>query len=90
MQNKELLAELIRMILPDLKFKDIHIESQKSVEIGMDIHGVRFDVFGTLENGEVVEIEMQVIDTGNLPKRIRFYGSMADTQMMEKVSFTPN
>ena len=72
------------MILPDLKFKSIQVESQKTVEIGIDIHGVRFDVFVLLENGEVVEIEMQVLDTGNLPKRLRFYGSMADTQMLEK------
>ena len=27
---------------------------------------------------------MQVLDTGNLPKRLRFYGSMTDTQMLEK------
>lgn len=27
---------------------------------------------------------MQVLDTGNLPKRLRFYGSLADTQMLEK------
>ncbi len=39
------------MILPDLKFKDIQIESQKTVEIGIDIHGVQFDVFVMLESG---------------------------------------
>ena len=45
---------------------------------------MRFDIFATLEDGSTVEIEMQVLDTGNLPKRLRFYGSMADTQMLEK------
>jgi len=48
------------------------------------IHGVRFDVFGTLEDGTAVDIEMQVLNTGNLPKRMRYYGSMADVQMLEK------
>ncbi len=84
MQDDELLAELIRRILPDLKFCRLDIQAQKVVEIGPDIHGVRFDVFAELDDGSTVEIEMQVLNAGNLPKRIRFYGSMADTQMLEK------
>lgn len=84
MQDKELLAELIRLILPDLKYTELNVEAQHVVEIGMDIHGVRFDIFATLEDGSIVEIEMQVLDTGHLPRRLRFYGSMADTQMLEK------
>ena len=31
-----------------------------------------------------MEIEMQVLDRGTLPKRLRFYSSMADTQQLEK------
>ena len=84
MQDEALLSELIHRILPDLRFKELRIQSQKSVEIGVDIHGVRFDIFVTLEDGSIVEIEMQVLDNGNLPKRLRFYSSMADTQMLEK------
>ena len=84
MQDEELLSELIRRILPELKFEKIYVQAQKVVEIGTDIHGVRFDVFVAVEEGSIVEIEMQVLDTGNLPKRLRFYGSMADTQMLEK------
>ncbi len=84
MQDKELLSELIRIILPDLKFTDIHVTAQKSVEIGRDIHGVRFDIFVTSGDGTVIEIEMQVFNKGNLPRRLRFYGSMADSDMLEK------
>lgn len=84
MQDKSLLSELIRLILPELRFKELQVQAQRSIEIGMDIHGVRFDIFVTLEDGSIVEIEMQVLDTGNLPKRLRFYGSMVDTQMLEK------
>ena len=83
-QDKELLSELIRHILPDLKFTDLKIDGQKTIEIGPDIHGVRFDVFATMEDGRMVDIELQVLNTGNLPKRIRCYGSMADMQMLEK------
>jgi len=84
MQDEELLAQLIRLILPDLKFTGLQVQAQRAIEIGTDIHGVRFDIFVTLEDGSIVEIEMQVLDMGNLPKRLRFYGSMADTQMLEK------
>ncbi len=84
MQDEELLAELVRRILPDLKFSKLDIQAQKTIEIGPDIHGVRFDVFVELNDKSTVEIEMQVLNTGSLPKRIRFYSSIADTQMLEK------
>ncbi len=84
MQDKELLSELIRMIIPELEFDDIQIEPQKTIEAGLDIHGVRFDIFATGRDGTVVEIEMQVINTGHLPKRLRFYGSMADSMVLDK------
>ena len=84
MQDKELLSELVHMILPGLKFNDLLIQAQKPIEIGMDIHGVRFDIFALDENGTAIEIEMQVLNTGALPKRMRFYSALADTQILEK------
>lgn len=84
MQDKELLSELVHMILPDLKFKDLLVQAQKPIEIGMDIHGVRFDIFALDENDTAIEIEMQVLNTGALPKRMRFYSALADTQILEK------
>lgn len=84
MQDEELLSELIQMILPELRFTSLNIQAQLPIEAGMDIHGVRFDIFAMDEEGTVVEIEMQVLNTGHLPKRLRFYGSMADSMMLEK------
>ena len=84
MQDKELLAELVRMILPEVRFDDLEITAQKSIEIGMDIHGVRFDIYVKSKDGTVIEIEMQVLNQGNLPRRLRFYGSMADSDMLDK------
>ena len=46
MQNKRILDRLIHLILPELEFKYISVQPQKSIEIGKDIHGVRFDMFG--------------------------------------------
>ncbi len=84
MQDEELLKELVHLILPKLRFEKLSIQAQQAVEIGMDIRGVRFDIFATLEDQRVIDIEMQVLNRGNLPKRMRFYNSMADTQMLEK------
>ena len=84
MQDKKLLKELLNRILPDLKIKKLHIEAQKVIEMGKDIHGVRFDVFATLEDGSTIDIEMQVLNNENLPKRLRYYGAMSDMQMLEK------
>ncbi len=84
MQDESLLAELVRMILPEIRFKKLTVNAQYTVEEGMDIHGVRFDIFAMDEDGTVIEIEMQVVDTGHLAKRIRFYGSMADSVMLGK------
>ena len=84
MQNKLLLARLIRMILPELHFTELTIIAQKSEEMGLDIHGVRFDIFATDETGRVIEIEMQVIDTRELQKRSRYYGTAIDQTMLDK------
>ena len=84
MQDEELLAELIRRILPDLEFTKIEVIPQKTVDVGLDIHGVRFDIYVKGNDGTVVLIEMQVLNRGNLPKRMRYYSSMADADMLEK------
>ena len=84
MQDKELLSELISMILPDIDFVDLEITAQKTIEIGKDIHGVRFDIFVKSSDGTAITIEMQVLNHGNLPRRIRYYSSMADSDMLDK------
>ncbi len=84
MQDKELLEGLIRIIIPELKFEDFELVSQKEINIGKDIHGVRFDVFIKSNRGTVIDIEMQVIDLKNMPMRMRYYGSMSDAVILEK------
>ena len=84
MQDEKLLAELVRLIHPQLKFTKLVVQSQKSIEEGLDIHGVRFDIFALDDEGNAVEIEMQVQDTGSIPKRMRYYCSINDMQMLEK------
>ena len=84
MQDKALLTELIQLILPDIKIGRIEIIPQKSIEEGLDVHGVRLDIYAEDENGTVYEVEMQIVVTEKLRKRSRYYGSTIDSHMLER------
>ena len=84
MQNPELCRELLQRILPDLKIDHIEYpELQKSIHADMDAHGVRLDVYVKDERETVYDIEMQVSDTKELPKRSRYYQGMIDLQLVD-------
>ena len=87
MQNPELCKELLQRILPDLKIDHIEYpELQKSINVDGDARGVRLDVY-VRDNEEVVyDIEMQITNTKELPKRSRYYQSMIDLQLIDKGS----
>ncbi len=73
MQNPELCKELLQRILPGLKIDRIEYpELQKSINVDMDAHSVRLDVYVKDDRETVYDIEMQVSDTKELPKRSRF------------------
>lgn len=85
MQNPELCKELLQRILPDLKIDRIEYpELQKSINMDMDARSVRLDVYVKDEKEVVYDIEMQVSDTKELPKRSRYYQSMLDLQLIDK------
>ncbi|EOS46312.1 hypothetical protein C809_02343 [Lachnospiraceae bacterium MD335] len=88
MQNPELCKELLQRILPDLKIDRIEYpESQKSINVDMDARSVRLDVYVKDDKEVVYDIEMQVSDTKELPKRSRYYQSMLDLQLIDKGQF---
>ena len=85
MQNPELCKELIERILPDLKIDHVEYpELQKSIEQDRDAHGVRLDVYVKDDKETIYDIEMQVSNTKELPKRSRYYQSMIDLQLIDK------
>lgn len=85
MQNSELCIELLQMILPDLKIDHIeYSELQKSIKPDIEARSVRLDVYVKDEKEVVYDIEMQVIDTKELPKRSRYYQSMIDLQLIDR------
>ena len=83
-QNPELCKELLQRILPDLKIDRIEYpELQKSINVDMDAHSVRLDVYVKDDRETVYDIEMQVSDTKELPKRSRYYQGMIDLQLVD-------
>ena len=84
MQNPKLCKELLQRILPDLNIERIEYpELQKSIHVDMDAHSVRLDVYVKDNRETVYDIEMQVSDTKELPKRSRYYQGMIDLQLVD-------
>ena len=85
MQDAELCKELLQRILPDLEIDHIEYpEAQKSIRLDADAKSVRLDVYVRDGKGSIYDIEMQVVDTKELPKRSRYYQSMIDLQLIDK------
>ena len=82
--NPELCKELAELIIGRKISKIIKVQDQQAVKVTSDGKGVRFDV--TLEGeNEICDIEMQNnIDRKVLPKRSRYYQSVADVNMLVK------
>ena len=84
MQTPELCKELLQRILPDLKIDRVEYpELQKSISVDMDARSVRLDVYVKDDKEVVYDIEMQVSDTRELPKRSRYYQGMIDLQLVD-------
>lgn len=85
MQDAELCKGLLQRILPDLEIDHLEYpEAQKAIRPDADAKSVRLDVYVRDGKGTVYDIEMQMADTKELPKRSRYYQSMIDLQMIDK------
>lgn len=85
MRNPEICRELLQRILPELDIDRIEYqETQKSIQPDVDARSVRLDVYVKDDKQKVYDIEMQVADTKELPKRSRYYQSMIDLQLIDK------
>ncbi len=84
MRNPELCKELLERILPDIEIDHVEYpETQKTIRPDVDAKSVRLDIYVKGEDGAVYDIEMQTSDTGELPKRTRYYQCMMDLQAID-------
>ena len=81
----DLCRRLLELIL-NVQISDIsYPEREKTVEACIDGKGIRLDVYvedkGT---GRSFDVEMQLSDSDNLAKRIRYYQSLIDTDKLKR------
>ena len=85
MSDPELCKELLGLILPELQIDRIEYpELQKPIRPDVDARSVRLDVYVKDNKNTVYDIEMQTVNTGELPKRSRYYQGMIDLQLIDK------
>lgn len=85
MRNPQLCKELLQRILPDIEIDHVEYpELQKSIQPDVDARSVRLDVYVKSDDETVFDIEMQAVDTKELPKRSRYYQSMIDLQLIDR------
>lgn len=85
MQNPRLCKGLLQRILPDLEIDRIEYpELQKAIKPDADAKSVRLDLYVKDDKNVVYNVELQASNTGELPKRSRYYQSMLDLQLIDK------
>ncbi len=87
MQYPDLCKRLIEMILSDTIGKITYISVQHNINTYEQAKSVRFDVLVQTENGKFYDVEMQVSNEKNIPKRMRFYQAASDISFLDKGNF---
>jgi len=72
------------MILAGQIGKIIYLSPQNSVTTGIEAKSVRLDLLVKDETGKSYDIEMQVSNEHNLPKRMRYYQAAIDIAFLDK------
>ena len=83
--NRDLLLEFLQYSLPEfhiLKIEDIRKEFE--IRMSVDAHGVRLDIMAWDDQGRIIDVEMQLRNEKNIPKRMRYYGSAVDQTILER------
>ena len=62
-------------ILLDIKIEQIEIHNEEVIEVEAEAKGIRLDIF-VKDIGKMFDIELQVINTKELPERARYYSSL--------------
>ncbi len=86
--HPELLQELLSRILGEPISRIEFPESEKTIKLAPNSHGIRMDVYLDDEDGTIYDVEMEKPGKAHwkelLPKRSRYYQSMIDVSTLEK------
>ena len=84
MSEPKNLKPLLEYILGIKISKITYPERQKEMKADYSSRGIRLDVYCEDDNNTIYNIEIQVVNNHNLPKRIRYYHDMIDVNILEK------
>lgn len=73
---------LLEMLL-NIKIKRMKISTEETMEVDNYAKGIRLDVYVT-ETKRMHDIELQVINTQELPKRARYYSALMDLDTLKQ------
>ena len=82
--NPDLLLELLQISLPEMEIVEILDPRQEEyLKSSYDARGVRLDITVRDVSGRVFNVEMQLQDEKNIPKRMRYYSSTLDQTILK-------
>lgn len=84
MKNEKLCKQLLEVILGEKIDKIRYIETEKTIDLKVDAHGIRLDAYVKGNNEVIYNVEMQTSDTKNHPKRSRYYQGVIDLNLLER------
>ena len=84
MQDEAICKEFLEMVLANEIGKIAYLSPQNTVAVGIEAKSIRVDILVKDENGKSYDIEMQVSNEHNLPKRLRYYQAALDISFLDK------
>ena len=81
--NKRLCKRLIEIICGKMIGEIRYLEIEKTLDPAYDSKGIRLDVCVIDDDGNVYDLEMQVSNTKNIPKRMRYYHGVMDSAWLK-------
>ena len=75
---KPLLESILNITIVNISF----VDAQKTEKEGYNSHGIRMDLYVKDEDGRIFNVEVQTTKNKNLPKRMRYYQSVIDVDIL--------
>ncbi len=84
MQDEAICKEFLEMVLAGKIGKIACLSPQNTVAAGVEAKSVRLDLLVKDEEGKTYDVEMQVSNEHNIPKRMRYYQAAIDIAFLDK------
>ncbi|WP_162610209.1 Rpn family recombination-promoting nuclease/putative transposase [Drancourtella sp. An12] len=84
MQNPKICKEVLERILGKEVTSISYPEAQHTIDITIEGKGIRLDIVVADSMGTYYDLEMQQRDTKELPKRMRYYTSAIDQELLKR------